>query len=146
MRNAPTAPSRDIRKVTIDEAIEQFLVEHLAGEKGREMKTVNGYRQIHEQWFSPHIGSRLVRHVDQAMIDKIFGQMRRAGLSRSRMNDAKSLYGPFFRWAKARRMISASPMQDFQLPTSQQVPRERLPPEVEELSILLNEAVTVIQR
>ncbi len=144
VRNAPAASSREVRKITVNDAIEQFLVEHLAGEKGREPKTVNDYRRLHEQWFAPHFGSRLVRHVEPAMIDNGFGRMRRAGLSRSRMNQAKSLYGPFFRWTKARRMTSTSPMVDFQLPTSKQVSKERLPPELEELSILLNEAVAVI--
>lgn len=144
VRSAPVATSRDVRKTTVDAAMETFLVEHLAGEKGREKKTVDDYRRLHEKWFSPHIGPKLVRHVEPSMIDAIFGRMRKAGLSRSRMNQAKSLYGPFFRWARSRRMTSTSPMVDFQLPTSKQVPKERLPPEVEELSILLNEAVTVI--
>jgi len=144
VRNAPSAPNREVRKMSVDQAMEVFLVEHLLGEKGREGKTVGDYRRIHEKWFSPHIGSRLVRQVEPDAIDKIFGRIRRAGLSRSRMNQAKSLYAPFFRWAVSRRMTSVSPMQHFQLPTSSHVPHERMPPEVEELSILLNEAVVVV--
>jgi hypothetical protein len=63
--------------------------------------------------------------------------MRRAGLSRSRMNHAKSLYAPFFRWAKRRRLMTRSPMADFELPTSTHVSREHTPPEVEQLCLLL---------
>lgn len=144
VRDSPAAPNREVRKLNVDEAMELFLVEHLLGEKGREGKTVGDYRRIHEKWFSPHIGTRLVRQVEPEAIDKIFGRMRKAGLSRSRMNQAKSLYAPFFRWAVSRRMASVSPMQHFQLPTSSHIPTERMPPEVEELSVLLNEAVAVV--
>ncbi len=72
-----------------------------------------------------------------------FGKMRAAGLSRSRLNQAKSLYGPFFRWAKRRRIITRNPMVEFQLPTSTYVSKERTPPEVHELSTLLTEAVAI---
>lgn len=128
----------------IDEAVALYLDEFLSNEKGREGKTIKGYRQLHDQWFSPHIGNKLVRHVEPSMIDDIFGRMRRTGLSKSRMSEAKSLYNPFFRWARSRRMTSTNPMNDFQLPTSKQVPQERMPPEVDELAILLNEAVVVV--
>jgi hypothetical protein len=39
--------------VTVDEAIEQFLTEHLLGEKGREPRTVDDYRRLHLKWFAP---------------------------------------------------------------------------------------------
>jgi integrase len=135
---------RQDRDVTVDEAIEQFLNEHLLGEKGREPRTVDDYRRLHLKWFAPEIGRRRVRNVDEAAIDRIFGRMRRAGLSRSRMNHARSLYAPFFRWAKRRRLIARSPMADFELPTSSHVSREHTPPEVEQLCLLLETAVEVV--
>lgn len=144
VRNSGPAPKKSLRELTVDDAMELFLDEHLAGEKGREQKTIDDYRRLNAKWFSPYIGMRKVRHIDEAMLDKAFGRMRRAGLSRSRMNQGRSLYGPFFRWAKARQMITRNPMTEFQLPTSKQVSKERLPPEVEELSLLLNKAVVVI--
>jgi integrase len=143
----PTPEEREvpeIRDLTIDEAIETFLIDHLADEKGREARTVNDYRKLHLRWFSPVIGSKKVKVVDEQMVDDIFGHMRRSGLSRSRMNQAKSLYGPFFRWAMSRRIISRNPMASFQLPTSKQVSKERLPPEVEELTIFLNAALNEV--
>ena len=70
--------------------------------------------------------------------------MRHAGLSRSQLNQAKSLYAPLFRWAKARRIISRDPMRDFELPTSRYVSRERPPPEAHELSLLLNSATELV--
>ena len=89
-------------------------------------------------------GSGESRDVDEEALDRIFGRMRKAGLSRSRLNQARSLYAPFFRWAKSRRIISRNPMAEFQLPTSRYVSTERTPPEVEEVSLLLNEALAVI--
>jgi integrase len=125
-------------------AIEMFLTEHLREEKGREDKTINDYRKLHKLWFSPEIGRRKVRDVEEQDIDRLFGRMRRAGLSRSRLNHAKSLYAPFFRWARARKIINRDPMAAFQLPTSTYVSNERTPPEIDELCILLREALLVV--
>lgn len=144
VRDEPKAPRKDVRDIKVDDAMELFLDEHLRDEKGREEKTVNDYRRLHEKWFSPDIGRRRVRDVDEEAIDRIFGRMRRAGLSRSRMNQARSLYAPFFRWARSRQIIPRNPMLGFQLPTSRHVATEHTPPEVEEVSLLLNEAVAVI--
>lgn len=60
------------------------------------------------------------------------------------MNHARSLYAPFFRWAKRRRLIARSPMADFELPTSIHVSREHTPPEVEQLCLLLETAIEVV--
>jgi hypothetical protein len=60
------------------------------------------------------------------------------------MNHARSLYAPFFRWAKRRRLIVRSPMADFELSTSTHVSREHTPPEVEQPCLLLETAVGVV--
>ena len=144
VRDTPVVDARQLRALTMDEAVELFLTQHLRDEKGREERTIDDYRGLHHRWFSPFIGNRPAREVDEATIDRIFGMMRKAGLSRSRLNHAKSLYVPLFRWAKSRQIVTRNPMVDFQLPTSRYVSKERTPPEVEELSLLLNEAVAVI--
>ena len=141
---APLPESSADRDVTVDVAVERYLVEYLAGEKGREAATIARYRSVHGAWFSPVIGRRRVRDVDGAAMDGVFGRMRRAGLSASRMNDAKSLYVPFFRWAKRRRIIRVSPMADFEMPTSSHVAREHVPPEVDQLCRYLAAAVEVV--
>ncbi len=144
VRSMPViAPKKD-KKASMDEAIERFLCEHLRDERGREDKTIRDYRALHQRWFAPEIGRRLVRDVDRASLDRGFGKMRRAGLSRSRLNQAKSLYVPFFKWARNRGLTSFNPMADFELPTSKYVSAERTPPEVEELCLLLHEAVAII--
>ena len=121
VHESPPVPSSAERVLTVDAAIEQFLTEHLLGEKGRDRVTVQNYRGVHAKWFSPEIGGRRLVDVDEAAIDRIFGRMRRAGLSTSRLHDARNLYRPFFRWAKRRRLIRRNPMADFELPTSTHV-------------------------
>ena len=112
-------------------------------EKGRADKTITDYRYLHQKWFSPAIGARPVKGIESSVMDDLFGQMRREGLSASRLNQAKSLYVPFFRWAKRRGMTLRNPMVDFEMPTSTYRSKERTPPEVEELTLLLATAVEV---
>ena len=147
MRDAPVplnASNGEPQDVTVDTLVDRYLDEHLLRDRGRERSTVDGYRQIHRQWFSPSIGSLKVGDVTAERMDRLFGAMRTQGLSRSRMNQAKALYAPFFRWLKRNGMIRVSPMTDFQLPTSAQVSRERVPPEVDELALLLRTAAEVV--
>ena len=102
------ARSKADRDITFDDAVERFLTEHLAGDKGRSDKTVDDYRRLHHRWFSPDLGSRPLRDIHQAALDRHFGRMRKAGLSRSRMNQARSLYAPPFRWAQARHIVTTT--------------------------------------
>lgn len=140
----PRPVERKALDLNMDQAIDEYLTEHLRDNKGREAKTIRDYRNLHLRWFSPEIGHKHPREVDEAILDELFGKMRRAGLSTSRLRNARCLYAPFFKWAKKRGMVSRSPMADFELPTSDYISRERVPPEVEELSLLLTEAVRVV--
>ncbi len=144
MTNSQQPDSRELRDITMDQAVERFLAEHLTADKGRSEKTVNDYRRLHQRWFSPTIGDRTISRVDTATMDRIFGEMRQAGLSASRLNHAKSLYAPFFRWARRRGMITRDPMTDFEMPISTYRSKERRPPEIEELVLLLSTAVDVV--
>jgi integrase len=135
---------RSVRDLTVDDAIDLFLTEYLADEKGREQKTISDYRALHQKWFAPVIGAQRVNRIDTATLDRVFGAMRKAGLSASRLNQAKSLYRPFFRWAKRRGMTTRDPMLDFELPTSTYLSAERTPPEIEQLTLLLTKAIEVV--
>jgi integrase len=132
---------RDDRDLTVDEAVRRYINEYLRDEKGRERRTVKGYRQLHRQWFSPDIGQRRMRDVDEAAFDRVFGKMRRSGLSSSRMKEGLKLYKPLFRWAKRRGIVRRNPLADFDLPKSSYVPKRRVPPEVDQLCRLLAAAV-----
>ena len=144
VHDSPLPARRQDHTITVNTAVEQFLTEHLFGEKGRQPKTVNDYRLLHAKWFAPTIGTKTLRSIDEAAVDRVFGQMARAGLSRSRMNQAKALYRPFFRWAKTRRLVDRNPMADFQLPTARKPAKERTPPEIDEMVLLLDTANQVI--
>lgn len=144
VRAAPVVAAKELRNLDMNGAIARFLGEHLRDEKGREEKTIRDYQALHDKWFAPELGGRLVREVDRAAIDRAFGKMRRAGLSRSRLNQARSLYAPFFKWAMSRGLVWTNPMVGFELPTSTYVSVERVPPEIDELSLLLREAVVVV--
>jgi integrase len=143
MSSSQLPETQDLRDITVDQAMDRFLDEYLAIEKGRAEKTIGDYRNLHRRWFSPTIGAQQVKRVDSATMDRLFGAMRHAGLSASRLNQARSLYAPFFRWAKRRGMTARNPMAEFQMPTSSYRSKERTPPEIEELSLLLSTAVEV---
>jgi integrase len=144
VRDSSLPHSKVERDITVDEAVERFLTEHLQGERGREQSTIEDYRGVHAKWFSPEIGGRRLRDVDEATIDRLFGRMRQAGMSTSRMNSARNLYGPLFRWAKRRGIVRRNPMAEFQLPTSLHVTREHAPPEVDQLIRYLSTAMEAV--
>jgi integrase len=131
------------RDMSVNEAIALYLDE-LDEEKGRERRTLRNYRGVHGRWFATRIGTKRVRDVTEDDIVRVFGEMRRAGLSRSRMQDARNLYAPFFRWAKRRRLVPSNTMADFELPPSTHVAQEHAPPEVEQLCAYLAAAVEVV--
>lgn len=132
------------RDITLDDAVDRYLAEHLIGEKGRSEDTAADYRALHRRWFAAALGKTALRNIDEAALDKAFGAMQRAGLSKSRMNQARSLYAPLFRWACHRRLIVRNPMVAFSLPTSRHVAQERIPPEASQLAELLAIAVDVV--
>jgi len=144
VRDSSLPHSKVERDITVDEAVERFLTEHLQGERGREQSTIEDYRGVHAKWLSPEIGGRRLRDVDEATIDRLFGRMRQAGMSTSRMNSARNLYGPLFRWAKRRGIVRRNPMAEFQLPTSLHVTREHAPPEVDQLIRQLSSAMEAV--
>ena len=144
MAAAQHPSDRQTLDMTVDQALDRFLSDYLGAEKGRADKTIDDYRRLHQRWFAPTIGDRRVARVDARTMDGLFGAMRNAGLSASRLNQAKSLCRPFFRWAKRRGMTTRDPMADFEMPTSSYVSKERTPPEVEQLTLLLATAVETV--
>lgn len=122
VRNSPQLGRKADRDLSVDDAVERFL-DYLQDEKGRDPGTVDDYRKLHRKWFAPHIGRRRLRDIDEATIDGLFARMRAAGLSQSRMNQARSLYSPLFRWGLRRKLVTRNVMVGFELPTSTTSPR-----------------------
>lgn len=134
----------EVRRTVLDDAVRRYLYEHLLDNMGRDQRTVDDYWKLHKKWFSSKLGQRLVRDLTRPMFDQRFGAMRREGRSRSRMNQARSLYVPFFRWAINNGITTRHPLLNYELPTSTHVSRETVPPEVEEVVLLLNTAFDVV--
>jgi hypothetical protein len=47
VRSTPMPHGKSSRDITVDAAVERFLVEHVVGEKGREECTIAHYRSVH---------------------------------------------------------------------------------------------------
>jgi hypothetical protein len=66
----PHADRTADRDITLNDAIDQFLTQHLLGEKGRDAGTVDDYRRLHNRWFATEIGNQRMRDIDEATIDR----------------------------------------------------------------------------
>lgn len=75
-----------------------------------------------------------------ADIDNAFGHMRNAGLSHSRMNNARAALSGAYKWGRRHGKVSADPMRGFELPKSKKVRKRTTAPEIDELLKLLAEA------
>ena len=53
MSNTSLPRSQETRDLTVDEAMERFLTEYLAEEKGRAEKTISDYRNLHRAGSPP---------------------------------------------------------------------------------------------
>ena len=144
MNDGPLPATKLDRDIVLDDAIERYLIEYLQDEKGRAPATIRNYRRFHNTWFAAELGQKRVRDITEADMDRIAGQIRRAGRSTSRLQDVRNLYAPFFRWAKRRGIVRRSPMAEFDVPTSLYIPQEHVPPEVEQLCLYLTSAVRVV--
>ncbi|MGF1598310.1 MAG: tyrosine-type recombinase/integrase [Acidimicrobiales bacterium] len=63
--------------------------------------------------------------------------MRRAGLSKSRMVNARAVISGAYTWGRRHRKVSINPVLGFELPTSTHIPKETVPPELDELLSIL---------
>jgi integrase len=123
---------------TLDDLITHYLA-YLEGQ-GRELCTRIRYEGVAKLWISPAIGSKAARRISADDIDRCFAEMRRAGQSASSMNQAKALLSAAFKWARRTGKAIHNPLLDFQMPKSRHVQREKLPPEADEISLILRTA------
>jgi integrase len=83
----------------------------------------------------------VARRVTADDIDHCFAGMRKAGQSGSSMNQAKALLSGALKWAQRSGKVLQNPMVGFQMPKSTYVRREKLPPEVSDISVVLKAAL-----
>ena len=109
-------------------------------ERGLEHSTLVGYADAYKTWIKPAIGSKRANSIRPADLDKVFGRLRRAGLSRSRMNNARALLSGAYKWGKRHRKVASNPVDGFELPTATHRPRTTRTPELDDLLRLLDGA------
>lgn len=129
---------RDATRWSLDDLLARYL-SHLE-DQGKELRTRTRYAGVAKVWVSPAIGGKPARRVTADDIDRCFAKMRRAGQSASSMNQAKALLSGAFKWARRTGKVLHNPMIGFQLPKSTYVPREKLPPETTDISLILQAA------
>ena len=132
-------PPRASRTVTVDEVVVWYLT-FAREERGLEHSTLVVYADVYETWIKPSIGSTRATSIRPGDLDKVFGKMRRAKLSRSRMNNARALLSGAYKWGKRHGMVTQNPVDGFELPTSLRSPRTTNTPEIGDLLRLLNGA------
>ena len=132
-------PTRSSHGLTVNELVEWYLA-FARDERGLEHSTLVGYSEVYELWLRPSIGSVRAGSLEAGALDKVFGKMRRAGLSYSRMNNARALLSGAYRWGRRHRKVSSNPVDRLEIPASSKGRRETATPELDELLLILNGA------
>ncbi len=127
---------QDDKQLTVDSLVAWYL-EFAREDRGLDHSTLTGYADAYSHWLKEPIGHKRANSITTAELDTAFGRMRRAGLSRSRMNNARALLSGAFKWGKRHRKVTSNPVDGFELPTSTRTPRHTTAPEFDELLRLL---------
>jgi integrase len=130
---------RDALQWSLDDLVDRYLA--FLEAQGREWRTRARYADVKKNWVSPVIGVKRARRVTADDIDRCFATMRAAGQSASSMNQAKALLSGAFKWGQRTGKVLHNPMTGFQMPKSTYVRTEKLPPEVSDISVVLNAAL-----
>jgi len=117
-----------------------WYVEFAREVRGLEHSTVVGYKEAYDKWLADKLGGMNADRVSPADLDNAFGRMRRAGLSHSRMNNARAVLSGAYKWGRRHHKVSINPVVGFELPTSSKAPRTTTTPEVDELLRILDGA------
>ena len=127
------------KQITVDELVDWYL-EFARDERGLDHSTLIGYSDAYVHWLKEPLGRKRASSITMAELDKAFGRMRRAGLSRSRMNNGRALLSGAFKWGKRHGKVARNPVDGFELPTSMHTPRHTTAPELSELLRVLDVA------
>ena len=127
---------RGDKQLTVDSLVAWYL-EFARQDRGLDHSTLTGYADAYSHWLKEPIGHKRASSITTADIDTAFGRMRRAGLSRSRMNNARALLSGSFKWGKRHRKVTSNPVDGFELPPGTHTPRHTTAPELDELLRLL---------
>ena len=132
-------PSSEHRGLTVDDLIQWYFA-FARDDRGLEHSTLTGYVDVYDHWIKNQLGAARAATVQYKDLDRVFGIMRRAGMSHSRMNNARSLLSGAYKWGKRHGKVSSNPLNGFELPTSLKSPRQTNTPELDDLLRLLDGA------
>lgn len=136
----PTAePAEAGQWFAVDDLIDWYIT-FARDVRGLERTTVFGYSEVYRMWLKDKIGHINAERLSPADIDNAFGAMRQAGLSHSRMNNARAALSGAYKWGRRHGKVSANPMRGFELPKSKKASKRTTAPEIDELLMLLTEA------
>ena len=136
----PTAePAQAGQWFAVDDLIDWYIA-FARDVRGLERTTVFGYAEVYRMWLKHKIGHINAERLSPADIDNAFGVMRQAGLSHSRMNNARAVLSGAYKWGRRHGKVSANPMRGFELPKSKKAPKRTTAPEIDELLMLLSQA------
>ncbi len=124
------------KQLTLDSLVAWYL-EFARQDRGLDHSTLTGYADAYSHWLKEPIGHKRANSITTAELDKAFGRMRRAGLSRSRMNNARALLSGAFKWGERHRKVTSNPVDRFELPPGTHTPPHTTAPELDELLRLL---------
>ncbi len=132
-------PRQADKQLSVDALVEWYLT-FAAEDRGLEHSTIVGYGDAYTHWLQDIIGTKRASSVTMADLDKAFGRMRRAELSHSRMNNARSVLSGAYKWGKRHGKVTSNPVDGFEIPASKHTPRPTTAPEIEDLLRLLDVA------
>ena len=124
------------KQLTVDSLVAWYL-EFAREDRGLDHSTLTGYADAYSHWLKDPIGHKHANSITTVDIETAFDRMRRAGLSRSRMNNARALLSGAYKWGKRHRKATSNPIDGFELPTSTYTPHHTTAPELQELLRLL---------
>lgn len=125
--------------LTVDDLVAWYLA-FARDDRGLDHSTVTGYEDVYRNWLKPQLGHLRTSGLKNEQLTRAFGGMRRAGMSHSRMNNARALLSGAYKWGKRQQKVSSNPVEHFELPSSTHVQKETTPPELPDLIRLLNGA------
>ncbi len=127
---------QDDKQLTVDSLVAWYL-EFARQDRGLDHSTLTGYADAYSHWLKEPIGQKQANSITTTEVDNAFDRMRRAGLSRSRMNNARALLSGAFKWGKRHRKVTSNPVDGFELPPGAHTPRHTTAPDFDELLRLL---------
>ncbi len=127
---------QDDKQLTVDSLVDWYL-EFAREDRGLEHSTLTSYADAYSHWLKEPIGHKRASSITTAELDKAFDRMRRAGLSRSRMTNARALLSGAYKWGKRHRKVTRNPVDGFELPTATHAPRHTTAPELDDMLRLL---------